>query len=95
MPHKNKIALRWLIVAILVTQLACQTVMEFLPSSGTPTPDEGREATAEVPEAPAAQATAPAPRSRRPAPRARQRRPDWRARVTMATASRASTRRSG
>jgi sugar lactone lactonase YvrE len=60
MPHKNKIALRWLIVAILVTQLACQTVMEFLPSSGTPPPDEGREATAEVPEAPAAQATAPA-----------------------------------
>ncbi len=58
MPHKNKIAIRWLIVMILLTQLACQTVMEFLPNSETPAPDEGSEATAEVADAPIAEATA-------------------------------------
>lgn len=58
MPHKNKIATRWLIVAILVTQLACQTVMEFLPNSEIPAADEGRAVTAAVTDA---TATAPVP----------------------------------
>ncbi len=50
MSHRNSIAIRGLIVVILLTQLACQTVMEFLPISVTPAPDEGSAAPVEVAE---------------------------------------------
>ena len=87
----SKIVIRGLIVVILLTQLACQTVMEFLPISETPTPDAGSAATTETTESTALSTHGHATPARRPLRHHRA----WRARATMATASPASKRRNG